>query len=259
MTTGAAPGRRRTVRRGARVALALLLALAAVAVVAVVALQGSGARWATARPWTTTAEGAGPSAVDRLRAWLDARPGDPLVFGDSYTEGIGASSPDTAYVPVLADLLGVPVTADGVGGTGFIATGGTGTTFLDRLSAEPPTTDPVPLLVVQVGLNDARLSPSPDAERTAAVTFLREAAARFPGAQVVLLGPPAVTVFPGASVASVDRALQAAAGTVGVPYISPLQEGWDVNASSADGLHPDDRGHASLAVHLAGALADVLT
>ncbi|PRY51902.1 lysophospholipase L1-like esterase [Geodermatophilus tzadiensis] len=234
-------GRARGVRPASPLVLVLALALALVA--------GCTATGPVGAPG-----GASPSAGGGTDAPAPPPPGSRvLFFGDSYTAGYGASSEEAAFPALTAADFGWDADVRAGPGTGFVAGGGVGQVYLERLgTVDPPRPD---LVVLQGGLNDARLVQDTAVERTAALRFLAELDRRFPGVPVVLLGPPLVPSIPDVAVRRVDRALAEAAAQAGVRYVSPAQEGWDVASRlTADDLHPDDDGHAYLAARLAAAL-----
>jgi lysophospholipase L1-like esterase len=170
-----------------------------------------------------------------------------VVFGDSYTEGTGASGPAAAYPQQLATLFGWRVDREGVGGTGFVARGAVDADYLDRLATLSPL--PPAMIVVEGGLNDARAGTTEEAEFAAARELLLALRSRYPGTELVVVGPPQTQVVD--AVQAVDRGLQRATADLGVPYISPLAEGWALEKYTvADGLHPDDAGHRYFAVRI---------
>lgn len=80
----------------------------------------------------------------------------PLMWtiGDSYSLGVGAENPATTHIGVMADLLGVDVVPDGVGGSGW------GTPApnspADRVAARlVPLTRNVEYVCYDLGFNDA--------------------------------------------------------------------------------------------------------
>jgi lysophospholipase L1-like esterase len=179
-----------------------------------------------------------------------------MIFGDSWTQSTGATCPQTGYAARLAAAFGWVADVQGFGGTGFVAKGVIDADYLTRLEALPRTTPA--LVLVQGGLNDARESASEQDELTAARGVLDFLARTYPDAEVVLLGPPQTQVVDPAVVSGIDRALSQAAGEHQVPYLSPLEEGWDLERFTvADGLHPDDQGHEQLAADVAAELRDL--
>jgi lysophospholipase L1-like esterase len=206
---------------------------------------------ATSTPLPTTSPG---TAADPAGIFVMPPPGSRvIVFGDSYTEGTGATSPEAAYPVQLAAHFGWVVDSRGVGGTGFVARGTIDANYLDRLATLPA--EAPALLIVQGGLNDALAGVTDADELAAAREVLRALGDRYPGTELIVLGPPQTQIVDAAAVLGVDNALRQASQELGVPYISPLAEKWDVQQfTAADGLHPDDAGYVYLARRLAESL-----
>jgi len=232
-------------------------------------LGGAGLTGCTAPASTGSTAAAGPSSstVSTEGPWSTAdgvqRPdiafalppagSSVVVFGDSYTEATGATQPRAGYAAQLAAQFDWAADVEGVGGTGFVARGAVDADYLDRLAGL--TLQTPALVVVQGGLNDALAGVSEQDELAAARQVLALLRHRLPDTEVVVLGPPAVQVVDAAVVSGVDRALRQASLESGAPYLSPLAEGWAVERyTTADGLHPDDRGHEYLAGRVASAL-----
>lgn len=76
----------------------------------------------------------------------DFPPGQIVAFGDSYTEGTGAS-PEEAYPALLSDRLGIPVLNAGVNGE-------TAMEAMDRIERDVLRHEPR-LVIVEFGVNEA--------------------------------------------------------------------------------------------------------
>lgn len=255
------PRRMRASRLPSRRRRALVLPVLALAVAAVVSV----AVW---RPWTTpeavVAAGDGavvvPTVPDRLEL-----PEDPLVliFGDSWTYGSAASDPTLGYAYVVADLAGWTTVVDGVRGSGYLKPGLDGPDFGTRIAALDPTLDP-DLIIVQGSINDRR---EPAAGYRDAVDAAWDAlAARYPRAQIVVLGPAPQVLPVETATARIDRDLRDAAAARGWWYISPLQDDWITPENYAAVIdtgigrdHPSTEGHRYLAERLAAAVAGLVS
>ena len=236
--------------RGRRVLLALLVMVSAVAVVASAVFLSTGSEDAGSR-WTADARTT--DGTDHLPLLTLPDSADVLVFGDSWTVGFGLDAVSDGYAYQVGPAMGWQVTVDGSGGTGYVnpGPGGVGT-YATRLVTA--ATDPPPALVVlQGGLNDARLDlgelPS------AAAATVAVAQARFPGAQLVVFGPGTDTWPVDDRVEQADRILERVAAAAGVHYVSPIQEEWITATNFTEVIdpmtrHPSEEGHALLARRL---------
>lgn len=238
----------------------VLLAVAAAAAVAV-------AVW---RPWTTpeaiVAAGdgtvavpvaTGAAAVDPSPLELPAAP-RVLIFGDSWTYGSAASAPTLGYAYVVAELTDWTTVVDGIRGSGYLRPGLDGPDFGARIAALDPAVDP-DLIIVQGSINDRR---EPAAGYRAAVDAAWDAlAAKYPRAQIVILGPAPQVLPVEAATARIDRDLRAAASDRGWWYLSPIEDDWITPANYTTVIdagigrdHPTTAGHRYLAERLAEAV-----
>jgi lysophospholipase L1-like esterase len=230
-------GEQRALRwAGVAVAVAVAVVVAAVLVAVVLARPDDGTPAARQEPPTPSA-GTGP--VDHIDV-----PPDPvlLVFGDSYVEGAGATSPETSFPHTLATDLGWRLETAGLSGTGYLNPSAAGNlTYLQRVEALQVAEIP-DVVLIEGGINDRDQTGD---ETAAAVDVVRAVQARFPGTQVVLLS--AVDPQPvEPRVTEIDRDLARAARLARVPLIDA--GGWVTAANageliSADHLHPSQAGH----------------
>lgn len=175
-----------------------------------------------------------------------------LYFGDSWTRG-QAVAPGKGYVPVSAALEGWKAIRNGEGGTGYVNTlRSTGSVYPERVASLP--TVPAPkLIILQGGLNDARADPA-EIVPAALLTF-SEMEERFPGVPIVVVGPSTYLWPVPANVQAVDGALVRATDEAGLPYISPLAEGW-INGTNIERAistkfrHPTAAGYKLYAIRL---------
>lgn len=225
--------RRDSKSRGAAVAIAL----AVVTVVAVAAgVVYDNHRIAVAQN-ASTAGYTPPIASEPL----DAKPlapvpagGRVVVLGDSYTEGIGVEPKTNSWSYMVAADRGWALDNKGVGGTGYVEPGrnseGTFGSRIASIAAEPAPA----LIVVQGSTNDLKqdLNLLPEAV-TDVMTQLR---AKFPGAQIVMLGPVPLATD------QLNRTLTTAARDNQVPYINAVNERW-INWDEREALIPTEAGH----------------
>ncbi|WP_194409013.1 SGNH/GDSL hydrolase family protein [Microbacterium cremeum] len=238
----------------------LSLAGAALAVAAVCAVS-------LLRPWAATepavpasvAADSGPAAAIApapLSLPDDAR---VLVFGDSWVYGSAATTPSLGFAYRLADELGVETLVDGVRGSGYLKPGLGGPAYGERIAALDPAREP-DLVVVEGSINDRRLHP--DGYRDAVTAAWDALAARFPDADIVILGPAPQVLPVEAATRRIDDDLRALAAERGWWYLSPIAEEWITDANYLDVIdtgpigrdHPSTDGHAYLAVRLAEAI-----
>ncbi|WP_426324423.1 SGNH/GDSL hydrolase family protein [Microbacterium sp. E-13] len=250
-----APGRSR-VRRLWLPFLGALLAVAAVCAVAVL------------RPWGAP-EPVAPAAVAEGKAAVAASvPPAPLalpdgarvlVFGDSWVYGSAATVPTLGFAYVLADKLGVETVVNGVRGSGYLKPGLDGPAYGERIDALDPALDP-DLIIVEGSINDRRLYPH--GYRDAVTAAWDALAARYPEAEIVILGPSPQVLPVESATRKIDAELSELAGARGWWYISPIAEDWITDANYLDVIdtgpigrdHPSTEGHAYLAERVAAAI-----
>lgn len=249
----AASSRRRALP--AVLAIAVILALAAVVL----------GVW---RPWShpaSTAEvaGAGTEQSVTIAPAPLVLPEHPtvLVFGDSWTYGSAATVPTLGYAYVLADLLDGTTIVKGVRGSGYLKPGIDGPAFGERITALDPTLRP-DLVIIQGSINDRDQG---EAGYREAVNAAWDAmAAKYPEAQIVILGPAPHLLPVGAGTARIDSDLSEFAAERGWWYISPIKENWITSANYLDVIdvdfghrHPSTAGHRYLAERLAADLDEL--
>lgn len=183
-----------------------------------------------------------------------------LVFGDSWTYGSAATVPTDGYAYVLGRLLDGDVTVAGVRGSGYLKPGLDGPAYGERIAALDPDLDPE-LVIVQGSINDRREGAS--GYREAVEAAWDQMSARFPAAQIVILGPAPQVLPVEKATARIDRDLAALAAARGWWYVSPIAEQWITPADYAAIIdtgvgrnHPSTAGHAVLAARLAAALQE---
>jgi len=186
------------------------------------------------------------------------------VIGDSYTTGTdeggrGANSWTVEAWQLLA-REGVQVAADvaAEGGAGYGVPGNRGSVFEDLTERAVRPDD---VLVVFFGSrNDQPVDPRAF-PGVAADTF-RVARQAAPKARFLVIGPPWPTANPPAAVWQIRDSLRDQAVALGAVFVDPLAEGWFVGRPDligADGVHPNDAGHAYLAEKIAPLIRSQLT
>jgi len=180
-----------------------------------------------------------------------------VVFGASYTAGVGAPGPGQGWAVRLPELLHWRGEAFGVPGAGYVSPGAQ---HLGPLAHELPRLDLGKLhpavVVVQAGHDDWHVPPGVEAAHVTGL--VRRLRAEAPRARLVFL-----TVFtqPHTSgpVLARERATDAAIAAAvhrADPHavvIDPLREHWRFPRFDG-GLHPDARGHLLIAQWVARAL-----
>jgi lysophospholipase L1-like esterase len=185
-----------------------------------------------------------------------------MFLGDSYTAGISVMPPEKTYAAETARRLGWQIIIGGYQGTGFVAAGHIGKTFSTLFDEELAWRPAPDLVVVSGGHNDWRRNPA--LVGVAAQRLLLRIKQRWPGSQVLLLGPM-WGGDPTPAALSIRDAVQSAAVAVQVPFVDPLQERWvtgSVKLGSGnapqfirrDGIHPNEAGCRYLAIRFVFAL-----
>lgn len=186
-----------------------------------------------------------PAAADRPRLTLGDRP-RVLIFGDSYVEGYGADPVTAGFAYRVGHPLHWRVTVDGVGGTGYVNPGPHQEgDYLSRLRTAP--VGPFDLVVLEGGANDSRmpldqLAPAVDAT-------VRAVRAKYPVAQIALMGPLEVHSNPVATRVAVNTVLARYAASTRLVFLSPFCERWFATADpqaliNPQNGHPDNAGYA---------------
>lgn len=184
-----------------------------------------------------------------------------VIFGDSWTKGTGAARPELGYAHLTGASLGWSNTVLGAGGTGYMnpGTGGVGP-FAQRLGGMPVNAE-ARLVIMQGSVNDQ----SQDLPNFAPAVekALNAAKAKFPNAQLVVLGPAPATLPVAPNLRQIDGKLRQTAEARGIPYISPVQDFWVTESNFSEVIdraqlnHPSTAGHAYLAEQTVKALKDL--
>lgn len=182
-----------------------------------------------------------------------------LVFGDSWTFGLAATTVTGGYAYRTGQILGWATTVDGENGSGYLRAGQYGGYYGTRVAELDPDLEP-DVVVIQGSINDRQqpLSALPRAAR--AVWSAVEAT--YPDAELVILGPAPSQLPVDESIAKIDDVLSDLADEEGLDYISPIDDEWItegnydavIDASPTGHNHPSDDGHAFLAEQLVSEL-----
>ena len=201
-----------------------------------------------------------PASEKVQAAYESGRPLAPTVtkpaavfFGDSYTQGTGASSAATSWVPLVSAAKGWGFENLGRGGTGYLATSnekGCGLPFCpnyDQMVNE--SSGKADFVVIAGGQNDLTAAAKDVDPLLAAVDkTYSDARAKYPKATIIAVGPSTPGTVD-ATVRALDAAVRNAAAKVGAKYVSLIDP--DVidrtTMMAPDGGHVNDAGHAAIA------------
>lgn len=178
-----------------------------------------------------------------------------LFLGDSYTAGAGASDDTRAWATVVAAERGWLVQNFARGGTGFIssvagaaapaACGREECPSFERMAVEGAAVVP-DIVVISGGRNDAALS---DAAAAQGIRQMFEAVAEtYPNSTVFATNVLWDDEDPPVSAAVMSAQIQQHAERMGAVFVDLGQPlAGDETALAADGVHPNDLGHARIA------------
>jgi lysophospholipase L1-like esterase len=239
--------------------LAALAVLATFAVISALTVHNSDVPATAQVPHATLTPAPTPTATPAA-VLKPLAPGSAVMFvGDSWTYGTGADIVDLGFAHIAAERLAVTADVHGYGSVGYVSKGADGFgAFQARLDRDNPATAPS-LVVLQGSQNDAKATPQQITDAVRAL--VADIHARFPQAQVVVVGPAPATVGLMTALIPVDAAVSAAASVEKVPYVSPLTAGW-FNAGNLPGYmnpmngspHPNTAGHRHFGLLLADAI-----
>ncbi|GAA4379083.1 SGNH/GDSL hydrolase family protein [Agromyces bauzanensis] len=172
-------------------------------------------------------------------------------YGDSYTRGTGTSSPERRWSSLVAAERGWFEFNPSVDGLGFVINRGLGgTDLVDLIVEHEPPPD---LVIVTMGLNDNFLGPSEAGDLEAAIgddfeRFREE----LPDARLVVVEPFWYTDERPDSVERIIGWVEEAADRVGADHIDGASRWLEGHPEwmAADGIHPNDEGHAEIARRL---------
>lgn len=181
-----------------------------------------------------------------------------VFMGDSYTQGVGASTVDKRWTSVLSVKEGWQEVNLGRGGTGYVTTSTScglpacpayPAMVADAVAAKPQT------VVVSGGQNDfAAYSKDPAAVEAAVRQVFQKLRAALPDVKIVAVGPSTPYGLE-KTVTALDASVQREAHAVGAAYVSLISP--NVVAPemlTADRSHVNDSGHAAIAKAVAPAM-----
>jgi lysophospholipase L1-like esterase len=171
-----------------------------------------------------------------------------VVYGDSYSAGGRQGGKGEAGWPaIVADRLHADLRLHAAGGAGYVnGSKAADETFLDQVrGAAEPDAD----VVVVFGSRNDKFLPVADV-KSQAVAVYEAIRAQSPEAQLVVIGPAWDDDAPPEDLLRTRDAVASAAVAAGALFVDPLASGWLLGRPQligADGVHPDDGGHAYLA------------
>lgn len=193
---------------------------------------------------------AGPAAVGGTA-------GPRVVFvGTSLTAGLGLATPDEAYparVQALADSAGIPARMVNAGVSGETSAGG-----LRRIGWV--VADTVDVLVLELGANDGLRGQDPDELERNLEAIIDTTRARWPAAEIVLLGmeaPPNLGARYTTAFREVYPRVAKDRDAALVPFLLD-GVGGERALNQDDGIHPTAEGHELLARNVWPVLEPVL-
>ena len=169
-----------------------------------------------------------------------------LFFGDSLTAGYGLEDPATEAFPALVqkkiDAVGLPWRVVNAGLSGETSAGG-------RRRVDWILRQPVDIFVLALGGNDGLRGIPPDATRANLQAIIDRVRAKDPSLRIVLVGiaaPPNMGAEFTQAFAAIFPEL---AAKNHLPLIPFLLEGVGgrPELNQADGIHPNEKGHAIVA------------
>lgn len=218
-------------------------------------MVGRLATWVIGLTFLLAATVHGPAQPVRLTSF-DFRPSRIAVIGDSYTTGtdeggLGAKAWTSRAWQMLSQRglrIDADVAAEGRAGYGMV--GNRGSVFAD-LTARAVKPDDV-LVMFFGSRNDQGVDLRLLADRVR-ITF--DLARRLaPTARFLVIGPPWPTADVPVGVLQIRDVMHTAAHDAGAAFVDPIERRWFVDRPDligADGVHPNDTGHAYMARKIA--------
>jgi lysophospholipase L1-like esterase len=181
--------------------------------------------------------------------------GGPVVafYGDSYTLGTGASSPEHRWSTLLSVDRGWTEVNPSVNGLGFVNhRADVSVDLVDQVIAARPD-----IVIVTLGLNDNFSMPArADSIRSAITTDFTRISEALPVARVIVVEPFWYTDDRPGSVQQIIDWVSAGATAIDADYIPGASHWLDGHPEwkAGDGLHPNDAGYQVLAARMDEAL-----
>lgn len=171
-------------------------------------------------------------------------------YGDSYTRGTGVSDRSRRWSTILSEDRGWAEFNPSVDGLGFVNNRdllAPGEDLVERIVGLDPEPD---VVIVTMGLNDNFSMPTrADEIRTAIGRDLARLRDELPGARLVVVEPFWYTDDRPASVEEIIAWVEDAAAEVGADHVRGASRWLEGHPEwmAADGIHPNDDGHAEMA------------
>jgi lysophospholipase L1-like esterase len=234
---------RRTILRGGSVAIAALVAVGALGAAT-----------------TASNSAAGPKPSSTTTYTYDVNRPTALFIGDSYTQGTGANSASSKFATIVSESRRWVEQNWARGGTGYLAepkdpksacgrrTCPNYRTMLALISVRDPK-----YVIVSGGRNDTAIDLA--LVDPAIKAFFRSLRTQYPKSRIVVISPLWDSRQPPGALASVAQVVRSNAALVHATYLDigePLRghRSWLI----ADGIHPNDRGHAAIAERVIAAM-----
>lgn len=174
-----------------------------------------------------------------------------LVLGDSYSAGVGASTPEGGWPALVGANLGWDMEVLSAPGGGYSLPGTNGQSIVGMFESTDIATLQPNIVIIQSGYNDTSAQ---DEDVRAAIGRLQDdLRAQLPDTPVVVVGqfwPGEPTPSSTARAATIQRAWS---GYEGALVLDPIAEGWST-FNTTDDRHPDDAGHALIAERIVAAI-----
>jgi lysophospholipase L1-like esterase len=181
-----------------------------------------------------------------------------VVYGDSYSAGGRQGGKGaTGWPAIVAERLDADLRLHAAGGAGYVnGSQAAEETFLDQVRGAP---EPDADVVVVFGSRNDKFLPVADVKSQAATVYAAIRTAS-PTAQLVVIGPAWDDDAPPDALLRTRDAVSSAAVAAGALFVDPLAEEWLLERPElvgADGVHPNDAGHAYVADLLEPVLREV--
>ena len=180
--------------------------------------------------------------------------GAPIVafYGDSYTRGTGASSPERRWSTIICAERGWYEFNPSVDGLGYVTNRGLapGGDLVDQIIEHDPAPD---IVIVTMGLNDTfSMETSADEIHEAISDDLQRFRAELPGARLIVVEPFWHQDERPESLERLIRWVEDAAAEVGADHIAGASHWIEGHPEwmSDDVIHPNDDGYAEIATRM---------
>jgi lysophospholipase L1-like esterase len=170
-------------------------------------------------------------------------------YGDSYTRGTGASSPERRWSTIICAERGWYEFNPSVDGLGYVSNRGfaPGGDLVDQIVEHDPRPD---IVIVTMGLNDTFSMPSAAGEIEAAIEDdLERLREELPDARLIVIEPFWHQDERPDSIEQIIGWVEDAAAEVGADHIAGASRWLEGHPEwmAVDGIHPNDDGYAEIA------------